>query len=1540
MVKFECARKNCKGTQRNKDYTSVAASYLLAHEIKPGWTRICKQCCKAVCDARTAAENQRQTRSGSEQVLTPVHHFNRRTEADFLGDEYQSMSVSKGANQSSKPSEPEAVEVILNQNDVQFNLFGSESSSSSSSSSGSNESTFPAVRNHHIRKNSVKGVYQHCDGRREVVEVIETYSNYDEDGGSCFIYIPSLKKEKEVIERSVDISVETRDRIAGLSFGSIVADDFVGDQNISAALDDANAEGGDQYLDDAYSDEEIDEQCFRPENQSDEDDDCDIAPGNKDDNTDDAETAASASASSRSSSRRLRVGALGIQAPRAARSKNDIKKAVREDLINLGVYSRSGQRHDQVAEQNPERVPIILNELVRVKRELEVLKDKLLRVECAKEALKDRGMPDFVELVVKAIYHGEAPQGNIFWPSLQDKLVNTTRGKGTRKGSDYNNLTMKLLGMARVAGSGTTAIDIITGANSGEISNFPEFPTADHVRAFTKKQHCDPDWKAGFSASMAKAFLDDANELRRADMLPEHTAADPCPAVYSFDATDTAEVMGFDPAPHHTFTGGELWGGLGGDAENMIAHLQEQYCRFATAIESAQAAPDCNTSFPVSTRKEMTAFLEKEKGPVQEKAAVSLAYVEAKKVDYQGRNAKKGQVADEVGNQKYFMTTFLKRAEQGRLAIQSVDESIVLLSAPLVGVMELVILYSNLKKIVLELRTAATNYYHGMLQSPCRRIYRSVVRLYFKAMTEKQVTRDIEQTKEKVAEATGGCVVVKFVAYDGAHEAHRLGTAHAKAVAAKSDAQAVNTAVEGGTQLAIAQRVVQHSNFIMENMKFEASAGNVAGSFSAPPVLAATIESDQTNTDQKPGYLVGRWVEKSFGADGNFIGDVTKFSVLYKDYTITYEDGDCEELSEEEVKEILVVSAGRVNEICEKMREQRRVLDRVQVEQRTAKRRLQQQQQQGVCVLDEDDDDGDSSEVPGVSELSEDMTEVLKLVKQQRLYRQQQKQQQMLLPAPAQQDPAQGISEFWKTHGQGCHGHNLSTSFQEQVDTLNRYVPLPLTRTKEEVVFRSPLFGADNCLRLPPALNNRLLLQSQKEQLVTIYRNHTAACRFVVYKALQARGVELDIEPGPLESSTTPKLTQLCKSLDLSIVRADKSIPVREELSRRVRCRAVDLVDTEVALQCKCGRTAALLIGAYFRTQAESKLRVQHALAEALVANEPNTYNSEIKVSVLSATAANVKLACMTREARFQGGYLEQARDDEEIHYYDPDHLHHNLVSSILKQPLDQEGEGWTSKECVLPVFRLLEAARKTGDQITISCLEGNYDGHSHAATRRMLTSKALVKELKDLGYNREATILRILGNACEAWSSPHQSEATRSQSLHLLSLLIYRLFGNGILSVDCLRSEKFGGLPTKQWLNMLANADARRHTLRHLDLSTRARFCDKAVTTRLNESSFSLISNNSTSGLKTDPLSIQQRCTQLDVVLQHKFEAQEKRGGFGVRFSKRQRKLAEGTSVHWHDEYGDRAHHDKDLLDRAAQHTGGHNTKSIRDFVKSRTGT
>ena len=118
-----------------------------------------------------------------------------------------------------------------------------------------------------------------------------------------------------------------------------------------------------------------------------------------------------------------------------------------------------------------------------------------------------------------------------------------------------------------------------------------------------------------------------------------------------------------------------------------------------------------------------------------------------------------------------------------------------------------------------------------------------------------------------------------------------------------------------------------------------------------------------------------------------------------------------------------------------------------------------------------------------------------------------------------------------------------------------------------------------------------------------------------------------------------------------------------------------------------------------------------------------------------------------------------------------------------------------------------------------------------------MMTSKPLVKALRDLGYPREAPILDILGGACEAWSAPCQSEATRSRKLHLLSILVFRLFGDGLLNVKCLRTEKFGGIPTQQWLNLLANADARRHALCSLDIRDRRQLCEKSLGTPLCES-------------------------------------------------------------------------------------------------------
>ena len=221
-----------------------------------------------------------------------------------------------------------------------------------------------------------------------------------------------------------------------------------------------------------------------------------------------------------------------------------------------------------------------------------------------------------------------------------------------------------------------------------------------------------------------------------------------------------------------------------------------------------------------------------------------------------------------------------------------------------------------------------------------------------------------------------------------------------------------------------------------------------------------------------------------------------------------------------------------------------------------------------------------------------------------------------------------------------------------------------------------------------------------------------------------------------------------------------------------------------------------------------------------------------------------------------------------------------------------------------------------------------------------MMTSKPLVKALRDLGYPREALILDILGGACEAWSAPCQSEATRSRKLHLLSILVFRLFGDGLLNVKCLRTEKFRGIPTQQWLNLLANADARRHALCSLDIRDRRQLCEKSLGTPLCESLYSTISNNSTSGKKTDPAAIQACIPQLDVANDIKIEAQEERGAFGARQSSRQRKLGEGkTKKDWNEDIGDSAPYNSSLDQKARQHTGGSKNHSVRDMVKARTG-
>jgi hypothetical protein len=185
----------------------------------------------------------------------------------------------------------------------------------------------------------------------------------------------------------------------------------------------------------------------------------------------------------------------------------------------------------------------------------------------------------------------------------------------------------------------------------------------------------------------------------------------------------------------------------------------------------------------------------------------------------------------------------------------------------------------------------------------------------------------------------------------------------------------------------------------------------------------------------------------------------------------------------------------------------------------------------------------------------------------------------------------------------------------------------------------------------------------------------------------------------------------------------------------------------------------------------------------------------------------------------------------------------------------------------------------------------------------------------------------------------PHQTEATRSEALHLVTLLVYRLFGGGFRSTQCLGRDFFGGLPLKQWPGLVSNEDARLQILSSVASQLRRIIVESASGTGSCESRFSMEASCNHSGHKASALAIQHRASQLDVAMQFKLGAQEDDSAFKTRVSKRQRKDGEKKRVTWNGGSFERKAHDKGLQTRARQYNGGHNNHTTRDFVKRRTG-
>ena len=419
------------------------------------------------------------------------------------------------------------------------------------------------------------------------------------------------------------------------------------------------------------------------------------------------------------------------------------------------------------------------------------------------------------------------------------------------------------------------------------------------------------------------------------------------------------------------------------------------------------------------------------------------------------------------------------------------------------------------------------------------------------------------------------------------------------------------------------------------------------------------------------------------------------------------------------------------------------------------------------------------------------------------------------------------------------------------------------------------------------------------------------------------------------------KLKAILTENGYPVISTDASKPLGVQLYERAEelataAQEVQLVISLRVLEPVLFEGFSIIITSFLQPARSSEL-ITMLLLDQAIDKSVDYFSPEIKVAVLVAAASNVKHAMMRKDASTKGLFYDA--EGMLVHQVDFSHLHHNMWQSSIKQPLDQLGEGFSSTERVLPLARLLEAALQTGDPILINGLQGNCDMHSHAMSRACLTSKSLVRELEALGYKREAIIIKILGQSIEAWSMPHQTEVTRSEALHLVTLLVYRLFGDGLRSTQCLGRAFFGGLPLKQWLDLVSNADARMQFLRSVASPLRSIIVESASGTGSCESRFSMEASCNHSGHKASALTIQQRAPQLDVAMQFKLAAQEDDSAFKTRVSKRQRKDGERKRVTWNDGTFERKAYDKDLQTRAQQHNGGHNNHTTRDFVKRRTG-
>jgi hypothetical protein len=294
---------------------------------------------------------------------------------------------------------------------------------------------------------------------------------------------------------------------------------------------------------------------------------------------------------------------------------------------------------------------------------------------------------------------------------------------------------------------------------------------------------------------------------------------------------------------------------------------------------------------------------------------------------------------------------------------------------------------------------------------------------------------------------------------------------------------------------------------------------------------------------------------------------------------------------------------------------------------------------------------------------------------------------------------------------------------------------------------------------------------------------------------------------------------------------------------------------------------------------------------QGLVKLEGETWKPPIPMSDLERFAANAVLAEMQNEGLKQGSTSRLPEKGEVLALTDPYHLFHNMTTLLIF--------GKDDERPILNRLTLLEAAKVIGDNHLISILSQTVDKHSHMATHYLMTHKGLAAELRKHGSAgfRDAVVLETIGRARQAWEKPYFTRAWRTKALQATTLLLLRVFGSSIRDVGALRKQKAEGtcFTVNQFLDLLANTEARHQYMERLSDSELAGFKETTLSTRGLESGFSSLTANMGSGEKLTQAEIIGVVWKLDALLAIKMKVGK---GYTIVHSRRKRKFEVGPDL------------------------------------------